>query len=783
MSKNNYVDLRLNGRLFPTWVMMNFKKFTLPDIIREEGVDPCSVKGKHGLRTYQKFLSSYLSFKSPFRDILVYHGLGSGKTVSAINIYNVLFNFSPKWNVFLMIKASLKNDPWLKDLKNWLSKENNSMRWNNIYFVHYDSPFADRDFLETVKKADSSKTSLYIFDECHNFIRNVYNNIVTKTGKRAQVIYDYIQQEKIENNLTRIVLLSATPAVNQPYELALIYNLMRPKTFPNNEAMFNQIYISSTNFQSLNEETKNMFQRRILGLTSYYIGATPDLYAEKIVTYKNLYMNKYYQEVYDHFEEIEKQIEKLQRQFSKGKVGDAPSTYSSYTRQACNFVFPNINGDINGEMRPRPKDFRVKEQDAEVIDEGKDLEKKRHLLKKKQEAKLYENALIKYINETIKYWKNIHHKDEKNKRTLKDDVKIWAEKYKFNFSKFCKEEKKKSGLYQSLWDSSPKFMMTIFNIIRTKGPVLVYSNYVAVEGIQLFKIYLNFFGFINFDDDKEINKKKIDPKKKLKKDKFRFMEYHGGIDSELREENKKIFNSPDNRYAKNIKIIMISPAGSEGINLKNVRQVHIMEPYWNEVRIEQIIGRAIRQCSHADLPMEERKVDVFRYKMIRKNGEETTDEKMEDISRRKNNLIQSFLEAVRESAVDCELFKAHNMMGMKYKCFQFEENSLFDKPVGPAFKKEIEYDKKIDNGSNSNNADTMQIKVRKIKGVKQIDENNFSESQFFWYYKENNTVYDYELNFPIGKVAVDDKNIPRKIDNETYIITNLIDIPLVKLYD
>ena len=177
MSKNNYVDLRLNGRLFPTWVMMNFKKYTLPDIIREEGVDPCSVKGKYGLRTYQKFLSSYLSFKSPFRDILVYHGLGSGKTVSAINIYNVLFNFSPKWNVFLMIKASLKNDPWLKDLKNWLSKENNSMRWNNIYFVHYDSPFADRDFLETVKKADSSKTSLYIFDECHNFIRNVYNNI------------------------------------------------------------------------------------------------------------------------------------------------------------------------------------------------------------------------------------------------------------------------------------------------------------------------------------------------------------------------------------------------------------------------------------------------------------------------------------------------------------------------------------------------------------------------------------------------------------------------------
>ena len=49
---------------------------------------------------------------------------GSGKTVSAINIYNVLFNYTPKWNVFLLIKASLKNDPWLKDLNGWLEKNN-----------------------------------------------------------------------------------------------------------------------------------------------------------------------------------------------------------------------------------------------------------------------------------------------------------------------------------------------------------------------------------------------------------------------------------------------------------------------------------------------------------------------------------------------------------------------------------------------------------------------------------------------------------------------------------
>ena len=81
----------------------------------------------------------------------------------------------------------------------------------------------------------------------------------------------------------------------------------------------------------------------------------------------------------------------------------------------------------------------------------------------------------------------------------------------------------------------------------------------------------------------------------------------------------------------------------------NVKQVHVLEPYWNEVRIEQVIGRAVRQCHHKDLPLKERTVDVFRYKMIRnklvdktkpdikKIKLETSDEFMENISRKKRD--------------------------------------------------------------------------------------------------------------------------------------------------
>ena len=96
---------------------------------------------------------------------------------------------------------------------------------------------------------------------------------------------------------------------------------------------------------------------------------------------------------------------------------------------------------------------------------------------------------------------------------------------------------------------------------------------------------------------------------------------------------------------------MISPAGAEGISLFNVRQVHLLEPYWHEVRMTQMIGRAVRQCSHKDLPMNERHVDIFRYKSIRgKNEKWTTDQQIENIARSKDSLIQSFLDTVKEAA-------------------------------------------------------------------------------------------------------------------------------------
>jgi superfamily II DNA or RNA helicase len=781
MSKYN-INLEQNGRIFPLWIMQNFKKFILPKINIVEGQDPCNEKREEGLTLYQQFIGQYLNYESPFKDILIYHGVGSGKTNTAINIYNILFNYTPEWNIFLLIKASLHDDPWLKDLNRWMKKDNFEKRFANIYFIHYDSPFADRDFLEKIKKTDANNQSIFIIDEVHQFITNVYNNISSKKGKRAQVIYDYIQQEKRENINTRVILLSATPVVNNPFEFALIFNLLKPDIFPSSEAIFQQIFISSSNFASLNENTKNMFQRRILSLVSYYIGSTPDKFAEKILHYVKIPMEEYYEEIYNFYENIEEKIEKNMLKMFRGKVGDRPSSYSSYTRQACNFIFPYISDKVNGETRPRPSKYNIKDTEAELIDEGKNLKKKKELIKSNNNVLEYLKDIRIFINTFIEYLKNIKSKNDPEK-SLTDDIKLFKNKYDENFENFIKSDEKKSKLFLAMYKSSPKFIRIIFNILLTKGTVLIYSNYVEMEGLQLLKVYLNFFGFISIDQDSEFNKDDLNINNKLKKDGYRFCEFHGGITKDIRKINKNIFNKSDNKYGQFCKIIMISSAGAEGINLHNVRQVHIMEPYWNEVRIEQVIGRALRFCQHKDLPMNERKVDIFRYNMIRNSKKITTDEKLENISRKKNNLLLSFTEAVKEAAIDCELFKEHNMMGSKYKCFQFNEESLFEKPISNAYQLKLEYDQKNDNGLNAKDSNILRIKVRKIKAVKIIDDNSYSSEECYWLNDETCIVYDFDLNYPVGKLSKDNNNNFILLENDIYIISEIIDIPNFKIYD
>ena len=84
-------------------------------------------------------------------------------------------------------------------------------------------------------------------------------------------------------------------------------------------------------------------------------------------------------------------------------------------------------------------------------------------------------------------------------------------------------------------------------------------------------------------------------------------------DKNLVEQLKNL--NDNNYYGEVIKCFMITSSGAEGITLKNTRYVHILEPYWHPVREEQVIGRAVRICSHENLPEKDRNVKVLKYIM------------------------------------------------------------------------------------------------------------------------------------------------------------------------
>ena len=89
------------------------------------------------------------------------------------------------------------------------------------------------------------------------------------------------------------------------------------------------------------------------------------------------------------------------------------------------------------------------------------------------------------------YFQKIYDSDKKNKYTITDDVKEFRNQGS-SFTKFWANSKKKSKLIQEMYKCGPKMLYIIFNILKSAGPVLVYSNYVEMEGLAIFKIYLHF---------------------------------------------------------------------------------------------------------------------------------------------------------------------------------------------------------------------------------------------------------------------------------------------------
>jgi hypothetical protein len=123
----------------------------------------------------------------------------------------------------------------------------------------------------------------------------------------------------------------------------------------------------------------------------------------------------------------------------------------------------------------------------------------------------------------------------------------------------------------------------------------------------------------------------------------------------------KALTDEDNTNGEKVKVVIISVAGAEGLDFKNIRQVHILEPWYNMNLLEQIIGRAIRNCSHKRLPYSQRNVELYLYGTYLTNENiEAIDLYLYRLSEFKAIKIGVVSRALRTSAVDCLLNIQHN---------------------------------------------------------------------------------------------------------------------------
>jgi len=142
----------------------------------------------------------------------------------------------------------------------------------------------------------------------------------------------------------------------------------------------------------------------------------------------------------------------------------------------------------------------------------------------------------------------------------------------------------------------------------------------------------------------------------------------------------KAITNDDNSRGEKIKVVLISKAGSEGLDFKNIRQVHILEPWYNTNRIEQIIGRAVRTCSHKLLPLKNRNVSVFLHGSYFKEDKdiEPVDMYIYRKAEQKSIQIGRVTRLLKEGSIDCNL----NIAQQNFTAETFNHSikqELFDK--------------------------------------------------------------------------------------------------------
>jgi superfamily II DNA or RNA helicase len=561
------------------------------------------------------------------------------------------------------------------------------------------------DMLSQINK-QSLDDKIIIIDEAHNLFNSISNG-----SEIANTFYDMVLNAK---NI-KIILMTGTPVINDPFELAICYNMIvgvmgnnkkkeRFTLLPEYYTDFSKYFIAPSRSGILNEDK---FKNRIFGLTSYY----GDFYTSD----------------------------------------SAMSITEDLKKTAVKENYPD-RLPVKFEITP------MSEIQSTHYLKSRDIEKM-------ENYKAYSGAGIS--------------SSDKGKSSTSYRIKsrqtsnIFIDDNTWNYLNESKEISKYSTKIQKMVDN-------IKEEAKGVGNVLIYSTFLEY-GVEAVAKVLDIVGFELYKGGENNNSENTmgngdesdDENSIVKSSKKKYAIFSGKQTEEEKTDILKVFNSNDNIDGNLIKILMITKSGTEGLDLKNVRYIHITEPYWNYSLLQQVIARGVRYKSHTMLEDKYKNVQVFIYlsdynkgdldeiktKLAEKKKtstvskkdliiEKTTDIHMLTNAVKNQELIYKFLKAIASTSIECRFFNERELNYDCYSCKQTGERLYIE---------DFYTDMKTKNNC---------IKVKKVKTKEIIID---SEKYYYNDTKDNISIYkeikSLSNNGKNSFIEIHDENIKKIIEN------------------
>jgi hypothetical protein len=528
---------------------------------------------------------------------------------------------------------------------------------NNIkpfYSIQTYNEFANAIAILTDEELINRYTNTYIFiDEAHNLKKTE-----TKSKKKYEQIHRFLHTVPS----LKALLLTGTPMIHTPTEIVSLINLINPLENQLETDEFKKWWDGKNFTHGPEFKAKYLFGKvshvATRNVDMLYAGDEldpengHDIRVVKLpmsVNQSSAYVSAIRQDT------SEAAAENTDDIFGDGFVDEEDEKEDDETfgyknsRAASNFVFPNSTWGISGEDN--------------YMDKTSLREKKLLVLKE---------PMKKFLSAKIT-------------PAMTDEEKI-------------------NSKLEQLEKLSAKFAyiikLALGKINGKQNKIFVYSDKVSGGGILLLGAILQEFGYEMFDPKtKDISG--ILPGKRFV---VFTQETTPSSDQVSRllntgPEEGRIINSAKNMRGGICQVVLASKKASEGVDITHIRDVVLLNSWWNMPRIDQAIGRATRSGGHDGLPRSEQNVTVHRLLAepvinLDEGGDVLViDEYVYGEAEVRDKMTKQIERLLKEASVDCVLNLSRNTMtgGDGSRQCDYTTCDIKCDSVSPAFKDSAYY--------------------------------------------------------------------------------------------